>query len=155
MVPVVNWTGDRRGAVAVQAMLVIAICIVVVYMGFEIWKVISIKQSVHAAAYQAAKWIALNGLKCLNARCEYGLTGYVQRFIVEPEVRSNVFVPEADPLVIIHVDYDPYDYCDNPFRVTVLLRHSVLVPPRFGQGGATDLALTLSRTIRGELACAP
>ncbi len=154
MVPVVNWTRDRRGAVAVQSILVIAICVAFVYMGFEIWKVISIKQSVHAAAYQAAKWIALNGLKCLHGECQYGLTGYVQSFIVGPEVRSNVFVPRARPLVIIDVDYDPYDYCDNPFRVTVLLQHSVLVPPRFGQVGGRDLSLTISRTVGGHLVCA-
>ena len=64
MVSVVNWIRDKKGSTAIQSLFVIAIFVVIVYMGVQVWKVVSIKQTLHAATYQAAKYIALNGLNC-------------------------------------------------------------------------------------------
>ena len=155
MVSVVNWSRDKKGALAIQSLFFIIIFILIVYMAFEIWKVVSIRQTLHAATYQAAKWISLNGLKCVQEGCQYGLEGYVTRFIVEPELRNNSFTDDPHPAVNVHIDYEPDDYCDNPFTIKVQMLHSVLVPPRYGQVSGEMLLLTLSRTLHGQLVCLP
>lgn len=49
---------NRRGSIITQFALLLPILIVLTLMGFEIWQVISVKKSLHMAAYQAARYIA-------------------------------------------------------------------------------------------------
>lgn len=160
----VKWIRDRRGSVAVQSLLFIAIFVVLLYMAFEIWKVVSIKQSLHSATYQAAKYIALNGL-------HWGLSGgkwaeQVWPFIAT-ELRNNSFVPPAsvrpgpdgtNPTITIWLNpkVNRANYCrEGQFWILVQLQYELFVPPRFGQASAVRLPLTFSRQVRGQLECYP
>jgi len=49
---------NRRGSIITQFALLLPILIVLVLMTFEIWQIISVKKSLHMAAYQAARYIA-------------------------------------------------------------------------------------------------
>ncbi len=158
MASLVKWIKDRRGATALQSLLFIAIFVVILYMSFEVWKVVSIKQSLHGAAYQAAKYIALNGLK-------WGLStgAWAQQVwpMVASELRNNPFVP-ADAIrpgsgPSIHIRLNPEcnmgNYCQRcQFSITVELVYVVLVPPRLGAEG-TRLPLTLSQRASSQLQC--
>jgi len=164
MVPVVRWRKDQKGSTTVQSLLFIAIFVVILYMSFEIWKVVSIKQSLHAATYQAAKYIALNGLY-------WGLsTGkwaeQIWPFIVT-ELQNNPFIPKdsiragpsnANPAIIIWLNpqCNRLNYCKKgQFWIRVELGYDVFIPPRFGGGGSTRLPLKFTRTVYGQLECYP
>jgi len=164
MVPVVNWIKDRRGSTTVQSLLFIAICVVVLYMAFEVWKVVSIKQSLHAATYQAAKYVALNGLK-------WGLSGraWAQKVwpFVATELLNNPFLPAdsiragpSRPNPVIHIWLNPecnqFNYCrKGQFSINVELEYEVFIPPRFGEASGTRLPLKFGQTIRARLECYP
>ena len=164
MVAMVNWIKDRKGSTTVQSLLFIAIFIVILYMSFEIWKVVSIKQSLQAATYQASKYIALNGL-------HWGLSGgawaeQVWPFIVT-ELQNNPFLPgdsiragppSANPVISIWLnpECNRVNYCKKgQFSINVELAYDVLIPPRFGQASGTRLPLKFARTVRGRLECYP
>jgi len=49
---------DKRGATVVTYALLFPILILLIFGGFEVWKVISIKQSLNAGTYQAARHLS-------------------------------------------------------------------------------------------------
>ncbi|MFQ5342160.1 MAG: TadE/TadG family type IV pilus assembly protein [Anaerolineae bacterium] len=51
---------DRRGAVAVQTFMLLPIFVLVVFGGYEILRLLSVKQALHDGTYQAARYLALN-----------------------------------------------------------------------------------------------
>jgi hypothetical protein len=65
---VVRWSGgrlrwlkrDERGAVLVQTLLILPILILAVFGGYTVWKVASVKQSLHSGTYQATRYLCLN-----------------------------------------------------------------------------------------------
>jgi len=160
MVPVVKWLKDRRGSTTLQALLFIAIFVVIIYMSFEIWKVVSIKQSLHAATYQAAKYVALNGLK-------WGISpgAWSQQVwpFVAAELLNNPFVSEdmlgppgsnPDIRISLNPECNQGNYCRRcQFSIFVELPYIVFVPPRFGEDSSVRLPLMLSQTSRSQLQC--
>ena len=52
--------GDERGAVLVQALLILPVLILAVFGGYTVWKVASIKHSLHSGTYQATRYLCLN-----------------------------------------------------------------------------------------------
>jgi len=164
MVSMVNWLKDKRGSTTIQSLLFIAIFVLILYMSFEIWKVVSIKQSLHAATYQAAKYIALNGLK-------WGLSSSAWSQQVWPlittELRNNPFIPEdsiragpggSNPAITIWLnpEVNPYNYCrKGQFWIKVEFWHDVFIPPHFGDISGAPLQLKFTQTTHGQLECYP
>jgi hypothetical protein len=164
MAALVRWVRDHRGSVVVQSLYLIAILLVTIYMSVEIWKVISVSQSVHAATYQAAKYIALNGR-------EWGLSpsGWAEKVLpyVVTELSNNPFVDvsamragpyQANPNVTVWLnpECNYLNYCRRGnFWVKIEWTHSVSVPPRFGRNEATLLRVTVIQKVDGKLECYP
>jgi len=164
MVPVVNWIKDKKGSTTVQSLFFIAIFVVILYMAFEIWKVVSIKQSLQAATYQATKYIALNGLY-------WGLSSGAWAEQVWPfvaaELQNNPFLPgdsirpgpsRTNPAITIWLnpECNRVNYCrKGQFSVTVQLEYEVLIPPRFREASGVRLPLKFVRTVRSQLECYP
>jgi len=164
MVSVVNWIRDKKGSIAIQSLFVIAIFVVIVYMGVQIWKVVSIKQTLHAATYQAAKYIALNGLNWGISENKW--EEKVWPFIVA-ELLNNPYVP-ADSIRAVSRDPNPEVTVFNlnpecnmqtrckkcQFSIKVQFEYDVLIPPRFGQDSSTSLRLNFMPTVHGfKLEC--
>ena len=55
-----SWVRDRKGAVLVQALLILPILILAVFGGYTVWKVASVKHSLHSGTYQATRYLCLN-----------------------------------------------------------------------------------------------
>jgi hypothetical protein len=160
----VKWIKDRRGSTTVQALLFVAIFVAIVYMTFEVWKVVSIRQSLHGATYQAAKFISLNGL-------HWGRGGgkWAQQVwpLIATELRNNTFVsadtiragpsrPNPDITIWINPECNSVNYCRHcQFWIKVEYEHEVFVPPRFGQPTGVRLPLQLTNQVRGKLECYP
>jgi hypothetical protein len=51
---------DRRGAVTVQALLLLPLFVLVVFGGYEILRAMSVKQALHNGTYQAVRYLSLN-----------------------------------------------------------------------------------------------
>ena len=164
MVAMVKWIRDRRGSVVIQSLFLIAIFLVTIYMSVEIWKVVSISQAVHAATYQAAKYIALNGM-------QWGLSpsGWAEKVwpYVVTELSNNPFVDvtsiragayQANPKITVWLnpECNRQNYCRRGnFWIKLEWVHSVSVPPRFGRTKATLLRVTVIQKVDGKLQCFP
>ncbi len=58
-----TWLRDQRGAVdLIQFALILPILILIIFGSYEIWRLVSVKQSLYAGTYQAARYISLNYL---------------------------------------------------------------------------------------------
>jgi len=162
MVPVVEWLRDKRGSTTILSLFVIASLVVVLYMSFEIWKVISIKKSLHSATYQAVKFISLNGMR-------WGIQGDWAREVtplIEAELLNNPFLDSFPPLhnpnpqVTVpwrNPQLNTMNYCERgDFRIRVELWYGVRVPLHWGEHPDTPaplLQLKFTKTIDGKLKC--
>jgi len=163
MARMVKWIKDKRGSIAVQALLFIAIFLLIAYLGVEIWKVVSIQRSVRAATYQATKYIALNGP-------HWGLDPGVWEEAVWPlivnSLLSNPFVPadsigrgqSRNPAITIWLDpaCNAVNYCERGrFWIQVDLKHRLWIPPRIEDTDGTLLQVNVSGREDGKLQCFP
>jgi len=101
---------DERGVVLVQALLILPILILAVFGGYTVWKVISIKQSLHSGTYQATRYL------CLYPVDPPGSGGWQQvaQHIVQREVQNNPLADGASlPWVTVFVSGDEL-LCDPP-----------------------------------------
>ncbi len=58
-----KWLRDQRGAVdLIQFALILPIMILIIFGSYEIWRLVSVKQSLYAGTYQAARYVSLNYL---------------------------------------------------------------------------------------------
>lgn len=155
MAPMVRWAKDKKGSIVVQTVLYIGIFVLILFMSFQIWKVISIKQSLKGASYQAARYISLNGLKWILAGREGFLKNQIQQFI-ETELHNNSFVPaDSHPIVDIWSDIHYFNWCEgSTFKLSVKLEYTVPIP-RLGAAEADYEKLTFSQNIKGPFKCLP
>ena len=65
--PISNLYHDRRGAVAVQTFMLLPIFVLVVFGGYEILRLLSVKQALHDGTYQAARYLALNPIMAMRS----------------------------------------------------------------------------------------
>lgn len=91
---------DRRGAVAIQVVLLLPILIVIVIGAYEVWKVLYVRQVLNDAAYQAARLVVLqpydkNTFTSNNIKAENLIRRYVatNRFIDPAALTINVTMP--------------------------------------------------------------
>jgi Flp pilus assembly protein TadG len=52
--------GDEWGAVLVQTLLILPVLILIVFGGYTVWKIASVKHSLHSGTYQATRYLCLN-----------------------------------------------------------------------------------------------
>ena len=68
------WIKDRRGSVdLIELVLILPIFILLIYGFFEVWKIVSVKQSLDAGTYQAARCLSVylhNGGGEARERCD-------------------------------------------------------------------------------------
>jgi len=155
---------DEKGSTTIQSLLFIAIFVLILSMAFELWKVVAVKQSVQAATYQAAKYIALNGLNWGLSEKEWEIQ--VWPFIVT-ELRNNPFIPvdsfragglkpNPDIRIILNPQCNRQNYCDRgQFSIQVGLEYIVFIPPRFGEPNAKPMQLKFTRSVQSQLECYP
>jgi hypothetical protein len=62
----VSWVRDRKGAVLVQTLLILPILVLIVFGGYTVWKVASVKHSLHSGTYQATRYLCLNPVDPLD-----------------------------------------------------------------------------------------
>ncbi|GEM_PF-1913387 len=155
VVPLVKFRQDRRGSITIQAMAYVAIFVLILSLSFQVWKVLSIKQSLKSATYQAARFLTLNGL--LWQRHQADLLRDVIRPLVNKELHNNTFVPEdSDAEVILYLDVTRPDWCDdrNPSTFRLLVTYEYSVPlPVLGSSPISEV-LVLRQEHSGRMLCA-
>jgi len=154
VVPVVKFRQDKRGSLTVQAMAYIAIFALILGLSFEVWKVLSIKQSLKAATYQAARFVTLNGLLWKGFQAD------LLRLVIEPlvnkELQNNRFVPAGSTAqVTLDLDITRPDWCNdrNPssFRLVVTYQYPMPIPGMGGEAGSE--VLVFRQEEGGRLLC--
>jgi Flp pilus assembly protein TadG len=154
VVPMVKFARDQKGSLTIQALTYVAIFVLILYSSFQLWKVLSIKQSLSAATYQAARFVALNGL--LWKGHESDLARQVIEPLVNQELQNNPFVPAGiRATVAVRLSITGPNWCDdrNPstFRLQVAYPFSVPLP-NLG-GGSAEEFLMLRQEREGTLLC--
>ncbi len=154
-----TWRDDQRGVIVTQSLLILPIFILAVFGGFEVWKILSIKHSLHAATYQATRYLSLNPVGCCPGLQVWEKTAWQ---LVCREMQSN---PSAVPpgREICGTDQPPGDLvaelkvespegqnlgmeCGQKFKLVVKWRTSVRVP-------YLDRSLILADERQGEITC--
>jgi hypothetical protein len=51
---------DKRGTILVQTVVILPLLVLVVFGGFEVWKVMSVKQSLTSGTSEAARYLSFN-----------------------------------------------------------------------------------------------
>ncbi len=164
MVSLVNWRKDNRGSIAIQALFFVVIFLAVIYLGVAVSRVVSINQTVNAATYQAAKYIALNGLN-------WGISEHAWErevwplvvaallnspYISEDSIRLDPSSPNPEITVFgLNPECNMQTRCRKcDFSIKVQFEYDVFVPPRIGETSGSSLRLTFLPTVRGfKLEC--
>jgi len=73
---------DKRGAILVQTMVILPIFILIVFGGFEVWKVMSVKQSLTSGTSEAARYLSFNHRRGSDDR-------NIAEGIIYKELRNN------------------------------------------------------------------
>lgn len=154
-----RWRDDQRGAILIQSLLILPLFILVAFGGFEVWKILSIRHSLHAATYQATRYLSLNPVGCCPGLQVWESTAWQ---MVCHEMQSNPFAvpPGRD---ICRTDQPPGDLvaelkvespsgqnlgmeCGQRFTLIVRWRTSVRVP-------YLNRSLVLSEEHEGLITC--
>ena len=116
---------DKRGAILVQAILFLPILVLIVVGSFEVWKAISVKQSLHSGTYQAVRYLSLNPVKSFE-EAEWAA---VARKFIKPELKNNGFVSAGTvEKVSITVDTPDILDCGETFTIRAELPWEAIIP---------------------------
>jgi hypothetical protein len=99
---------DKRGVSVVTYALVLPLFVVAVFGIMEIWRVMSIRQSLHLGTYSAARSLSVNGRQWLPAsagRWE-ALASEQARYLVRQELEVNALLP-ANYSLQVWVEIEP------------------------------------------------
>ncbi len=119
-------TKDRRGSILVQTLLLLPIFLLIVLGGYEVWKAISAKQSLHSGTYQATRYLCLNPVEDSLDPEEW--KEVAEEFIV-PELANNGLVGEdVAEQVRIYVTPPRRLDCDEPFTIRAELPWRAFIP---------------------------
>jgi len=133
---------DRRGASTISNLLVLPLLILIIFGSFQVWRLISVKYTLHVATSQAVRCISMyDARNATLAMCEDILRTRVEQnklidedaVIPNPEyfrwdVERREWVPISDPTVTEDPD-DPLE-CGEPFRMKASLQlpRSIIIP---------------------------
>jgi hypothetical protein len=143
---------DKRGATLVQTVVILPILVLVVFGGFEVWKVMSVKQSLTSGTSEAARYLSFN---------PDGKDQAEEDIIYEELLNNDLIDPTLlDPnnLVIYYYDAsgkrinDPASLsCGEKFSVEakLTLRWNITIP---GLSPITNLSITTERHV-GKIFC--
>lgn len=130
-----RWIGDRRGTVLVQALLILPILILIVFGVYTVWKVVSIKQSLHSGTYQATRYLCLNPV---DPPVPGDWEEIVEEIVVR-EVRNNRLADGASrPSATVFFSGDRLE-CDLRFTVETRMNLQIGIP-----------YLSMNLTLRGQ-----
>lgn len=116
--------GDEWGAVLVQTLLILPILILIVFGGYTIWKVASVKHSLHSGTYQATRYLCLNPVDPLDP----GKWEEVVDEIVAREVGNNGLAQGAFLLPAIVTIHGNKLECDLSFTVETSMNLQIGIP---------------------------
>lgn len=122
----IAWIRDRRGSAdIIQFVLILPIFVLMFYGFFEVWRVVSVKQSLDAGTYQAARYLSVNHDRWQDNRAR--AAGIILR---EWENNGLLGSDEARSLIEIHIPaYRPA--CNRFFTVRAELDvpWPIIIPP--------------------------
>lgn len=143
---------DERGAILVQTVLILPILILIVVGGFEVWKVMSVKESLTSGTSEAARYLSFNH--------GVGDKSWAEQRIIRKELSNNDLVGNTH--LALDIRYynasggrigDPSSLsCGAEFSVEaeVRLPWTITIPGL----SPINLSITTERQL-GKIFCAP
>ncbi len=117
---------DKRGSAdLIQFVLIVPIFVLIFYGLFEVWRLVSVKGSLRAGTYQAARYLSVN-----NDRWRYDRAVAAEIIYRELENNSLLDRDEARSLVEIYIPaYRPACYRLFTVRAELELPWPTIIPP--------------------------
>lgn len=99
------FVGDRRGASMAAAAVVLPLLVMVIFGMVAVWRFLSVKQSMDAATYEAARYLSHEGARIAEQLHTWDPERWAEAARqeiawVEGEIRRNPFVDEDGPVGI-------------------------------------------------------
>lgn len=158
--PISNFFRDRRGASLVTYALALPLLILLIFGAATVWRVISVKQSMDLATYEAARYLAREGRDFVSSY-HYSAEewkaiahGRIDAFVSD-QIQRNPFVGEREVLIGIvpplNVDCGAQSVVNrhralNDIRFTVTTSLTIDVPTRVPFGSLLSFTLRESHS---------
>jgi len=112
---VVAWLKDRRGAQLIEFVLILPLLVFLLFAGWEVYKVISVKISLNTGVYRATR-----SLSPVNPAdpVVWEAAKWRARDIVEAALRDNELVGDAASQVLVVVRPPATELCGSLFDVS-------------------------------------
>jgi hypothetical protein len=133
----VAWTRDERGVTIITFALVLPIFLLAIFGMFEVWKIMSVRESLYLGTHRAAMYLTKEGRRIpyvnredWEDEAERRIIEHQHEFFVE--LGNNPFVPDdvdiQDDDVHVDVVYVDSDICKWLFTVRVELPWTAVIP---------------------------
>ena len=145
---------DKRGSILIQTVVILPILILVVFGSFEVWKVMSVKQSLTSGTSEAARYLSFNH--------GVGDKDDAEKKIIYKELSNNDLIDDPYSLDLEIRYYNASDVqigdptilpCGALFSMETELRlpWTINIP---GLSPIINLSITTERQV-GKILCAP
>ena len=122
---------DKKGATIVTYALLLPVFVLLVFGALQVWKVVSIKQSMHLGAYQAVRYLSNEGRNLPSDPEEWEKEAEkIARRIVARELAKGLAGGDANFDIVVHIENPELPKCDWLFSVEVWmdLPWSIVIP---------------------------
>ena len=126
----VAWTRDERGVTVITFALVLPIFLLVIFGMFDVWKIMSVRESMYLGLHEVAPYLTKEGRYLAGSPEEW--KAKAERITLETvrqELANNPFVP--DNVVIqakVHIDRPDLPKCQWLFTARVELPWTAVIP---------------------------
>ena len=123
-------TKDERGVTVVTFVLVFPIFILIIFGMFEVWKIISVRESLHLGMRRVATYLTKEGRYLPDWWEDWEAEAEIRTLrIVTQELANNPFVPDGvDIQAEVYIDRPDLPKCEWLFTARVEIPWTAVIP---------------------------
>jgi len=125
----VAWTRDERGVTVITFALVLPIFLLAIFGMFEVWKIMSVRESLYLGMHRAAAYLTKEGRYLPDSPEDWEAAAEIITIeTVTQELANNPFVSDNVAQAEVHIDRPDLPKCQWLFTARVELPWSAVIP---------------------------
>lgn len=125
----VAWTRDERGVTIITFALVLPIFLLVIFGTFEVWKIMSVRESLYLGMHRAAVYLTKEGRYLPDNPEDWEAAAEIITIeTVTQELANNPFVSDNVAQAEVHIDRPDLPKCQWLFTARVELPWTAVIP---------------------------